>query len=126
VLNTRPAALNTICSLLADLRRPWRPSAPRLHLRLDHADRSGGDGPGVVGFDLLADERHLDTGRVLIQGVVSELDLPGQLPSLVGGALHLPPASAVLVRPDGHVAWIGTVHDTQSLRSTLTSATGPV
>lgn len=89
---------------------------------------------GSTSHDLLRPDRFVllavgESSLDQLMTVAAEYGLPivpQRLPSQdqVLGALRLPSATAVLVRPDGHIAWLGAAHDTPGLTSTLTSVMG--
>ncbi|HEX9099914.1 MAG TPA: FAD-dependent monooxygenase, partial [Candidatus Dormibacteraeota bacterium] len=114
-----------------DIHYDLGPGHPLLGRRMPDLDIATADGPLRV-YELLRSARpvllNLDRNRVLditpwtdrVQLIDAEYGGPWELPVL--GAVTAP--AAVLIRPDGYVAWVGDGTDT-GLREAMTTWFGP-
>jgi 2-polyprenyl-6-methoxyphenol hydroxylase-like FAD-dependent oxidoreductase len=105
---------------------------PLLGLRMPDLDLATADGPGRL-YTLLHDARPvlLDLGELPGVDVTPWTDRVQLVAAEYAGAWELPVVgevtapTAVLIRPDGHVAWVGEEQADQGLADALTSWFGP-
>jgi 2-polyprenyl-6-methoxyphenol hydroxylase-like FAD-dependent oxidoreductase len=132
LLNRTDAGRRLAFELLSQIGVSYRTGRRRRDLAVGDRLPLATASDGSTSHDLMAPDRFvlLVVGEGSPDGlmtVAAEHDLPvvaQRLPSddQIRDALRLPVATALLVRPDGHIGWLGDVGDTRGLASTSTCA----